>query len=167
MHSTEGPADTSSYYPNGQASYGYLYFSWCIEGVGVLVIGVLGISVNLAALILLLRVKRRHIFHYLLISLCIYDLLHLVLSIMCFSLPQLSTSYLQHVYFTTVQYFVPICRITLLGISFTTVALTVERYISLCTPYLRYTHDIKPMHYILPVLLFSTIFLPLLVWGGL
>ena len=53
---------------------------------------------------------------------------------------------------------IPLAQITLSGSSFTTVTLTIERYISLCAPYLRYTHGIKSVHYIIPVLVFSTFY---------
>merc|ERR1712227_1048126 len=90
-----------------------------IEGVGVASVGVLGLCVNLFAIWKLsfgLRNKERHAFHHLLLSLSICDLTHVLLTFTCFSLPQLSLS----------------CS------SFTTVALTVERYISICKPFLRY-----------------------------
>ena len=35
-------------------------------------------------------------------------------------------------------------------------ALTVERYLSLCVPFMRYRYNLRPIHYILSVLIFST-----------
>ena len=42
--------------------------------------------------------------------------------------------------------------------SLTTVALTVERYLSLCVPFLRYRYNLRPVHYIVSVLVFSAVY---------
>ena len=133
---------------------------WCwlprcifyIEGVGIITVGMIGLAINLMAIRLLLVTKHRHIFHNLLLSLTVYDFLQITLSIACFALPQLSTSYRNTVLIHTIPFLIPLAQITLSGSSFTTVALTVERYVSLCAPYLRYTYHIKPKHFIVPVL---------------
>ena len=144
--------------PTSKANpYAYLITStYYIEGVGISCVGIVGVMINVMAMILLLRIKRRHTFHNLLVSLTIYDLLQIILSIGCFALPQLSPSYRNHVFIHVVPFLIPFAQIALAGSSFTTVTLTIERYISLCAPYLRYTHGIKSFHYILPVLIFST-----------
>ena len=139
---------------------------WCwlprcifyIEGVGIITVGMIGLAINLMAIRLLLVTKHRHIFHNLLLSLTVYDFLQITLSIACFALPQLSTSYRNTVLIHTIPFLIPLAQITLSGSSFTTVALTVERYVSLCAPYLRYTYHIKPKHFIVPVLIFSTLY---------
>ena len=149
---TEGPPIT--YHP-------YAYIGICIyyiEGVGILCVGIIGIIINLLATRLLLRTKRRHTFHNLLLTLTLYDLLQIVFSIICFALPQLSLSYRNNIFIYVIPFMIPLAQITLSGSSFTTVTLTIERYISLCAPYLRYTHGIKTAHYIVPVLVFSTLY---------
>ena len=107
---------------------------------------------------LLLRTKRRHTFHNLLLTLTIYDLLQIIFSIICFALPQVSLGYRNNIFIYVIPFMIPLAQITLSGSSFTTVTLTIERYISLCAPYLRYTHGIKTIHYIIPVLVFSTVY---------
>ena len=140
--------------------------TWCwlplciyyIEGVGILAVGLVGLAINLMAMKLLVCAKQRHVFHNVLLSLTIYDILQISLSICCFALPQLSTSYRNNVLIHTIPFMIPLAQITLSGSSFTTVALTVERYISLCSPYLRYTYNIRASHFILPVIVFSTLY---------
>ena len=85
-------------------------------------------------------------------------LLQISLSIACFALPQLSPWYQDAVLIHSIPFLIPLAQMTLSGSSFTTVALTVERYISLCSPYLRYTYNIRAHHFILPVLVFSTLY---------
>ena len=140
-------------------SYAYIPISiYYIEGVGILCVGTIGIIINLLATRLLLRTKRRHTFHNLLLTLTIYDLLQIIFSIICFALPQLSLSYRHNIFIYVIPFMIPLAQITLSGSSFTTVTLTIERYISLCAPYLRYTHGIRSIHYIIPVLIFSTLY---------
>ena len=137
------------------------YIGVCIyyvEGVGILAVGVIGIIINLLAIRLLLRTKHRHTFHTLLITLTVYDLLQIGFSIICFALPQLSASYRNHIFIYIIPFMIPLAQISLSGSSFTTVTLTIERYISLCAPYLRYSHGIRSVHYVVPVLVFSALY---------
>ena len=124
-----------------------------IEGVGIICIGIIGIIINIFATRLLLRIKHRYIFHNLLLTLTIYDLLQIILSIPTFALPHLSPTYRNQIFIHVVPFLIPVAQITVSGSSYTTVTLTIERYISLCAPYLRYTYGIKAGHYILPVLI--------------
>ena len=150
-------SETSS--PHPHQAYAYIPISiYYIEGVGILCVGTIGIIINLLATRLLLRTKRRHTFHNLLLTLTIYDLLQIIFSIICFALPQLSLSYRNNIFIYVIPFMIPLAQITLSGSSFTTVTLTIERYISLCAPYLRYTHGIRSLHYIIPVLIFSTFY---------
>lgn len=132
-----------------------------IEGVGVASVGVLGLCVNLFAIWKLsfgLRNKERHAFHHLLLSLSICDLTHVLLTFTCFSLPQLSNAYRSKVLFYMLPFVIPLAQMSLSCSSFTTVALTVERYISICKPFLRYRFDIKSWYYIVIVVTFSVIY---------
>ena len=156
MNPAEPPAGVSF---NPVEYYAYIHLCiYYIEGVGIFCVGLIGIIINLLATRLLLRIKHRHTFHNLLLTLTIYDLMQIVFSIVCFALPQLSLSFRHNVFIYVIPFMIPLAQITLSGSSFTTVTLTIERYISLCAPYLRYTHGIKSVHYIIPVLVFSTFY---------
>ncbi len=131
-----------------------------IEGVAIAVVAAIGLGVNLFAIWRLscgLKKRERHSFHHLLLSLTICDLLHITFNVICFALPQLSMVY-RTAYLYAVPYLIPLAQMSLSCSSFTTVTLTVERYISLCWPYLRYRFDLKPRYYIMTVITFSVLY---------
>ena len=69
-------------------------FSYFIEGVTTLTVCCIGLVVNAAAIVMLLRQKNSgSIFLKLMISLATYDLIYVLLSSVCFSLPRLSPEF--------------------------------------------------------------------------
>ena len=109
-----------------------------VEGVALFSVGSIGLFINGAAIFLLGRQKPRRTFHVLLLTLAVFDLLHVSLSIFTFALPQLWPLYRNQALIFAIPYLIPLAQITLSSSSFSTVALTVERYISVCWPYLLY-----------------------------
>ena len=109
-----------------------------VEGVALFTVGSIGVFINGAAIFLLGRQKPRRTFHVLLLTLAVFDLLHVSLSIFTFALPQLWPLYRNQALIFAIPYLIPLAQITLSSSSFSTVALTVERYISVCWPYLLY-----------------------------
>ena len=64
----------------GGSGGGWCWLPRCIyyiEGVGILTVGLVGIAINLIAMKLLICAKQRHVFHNVLLSLTIYDLLQI------------------------------------------------------------------------------------------
>jgi hypothetical protein len=53
--------------------------------------------------------------------------LYLLLSVICFTMPALSSSYKQYFYIHILAYSVPLAQIALYGSCYSTVALTIER----------------------------------------
>jgi hypothetical protein len=132
-----------------------------IEGVGIASVASIGLGVNLFAMWRLsfgLKKRERHCFHHLLLSLTVCDLLHIILTVTCFALPHVSTEYRTRVMLYALPYLIPLAQMSLSCSSLTTVALTVERYISLCWPYLRYRFNIKAWYYIITVVTFSVLY---------
>jgi len=132
-----------------------------IEGVGIASVGAIGIGINLFAIWKLSFGQdkaERHCFHHLLLSLSICDLTHIIFNFICFALPHLSEAYRENVLLYTIPFLIPLAQMSLSCSSFTTVALTVERYISICWPFLRYRFEIKASYYIWSVVTFSVIY---------
>ena len=129
-----------------------------IEGIGILIVGSVGFFINLIAIIMIFRQRVFYKFHYLLISLAFYDILYVCLSLAWFSFPHVSVLYRDRFQIHLIPYLMPAAQITLSGSSFTTVALTVERFISVCKPYLTVRYNIRSRHFILPVLIFSLLY---------
>ena len=68
-------------------------------------------------------------FHSLMIFLAIWDLSFLVIAICFFALPELSRDYFNNFYLLMVPYGLPIGQILLTGSIYSTLALTVERWV--------------------------------------
>lgn len=84
-------------------------------------------AANFVAIFVLARQRVQRIFHMLMIFLSIWDLLYLIFSILCFSLPAISLAYKDFVFIHMIPYVIPLAQICLSGSCFTTVALTIER----------------------------------------
>jgi hypothetical protein len=70
------------------------FISYYIEGVTNLTVCCIGLIINAAAIVMLLRQKNSgSIFLKLMISLATYDLIYVLLSSICFSLPRLSIEF--------------------------------------------------------------------------
>ena len=74
----------------------------------------------------------------LLLTLAVFDLLYVLLALATFALPHLSSAYRNEALIFAIPYLIPLAQITICSSSLSTVALTVERYISVCWPYFLY-----------------------------
>ncbi len=109
----------------------------------------------------------------------LWDALYLLLSIICFSLPELSVRYRDHIFVHLLPYAIPMAQMCLFGSCYSTVALTIERYLTLnitvrfrtislkflasryiavCVPFFRLRHNIKARLYVLPILVAAPLY---------
>lgn len=70
----------------------------------------------------------------LLVVLAVVDTLHLVSSLLTFSLPRLSLQFCRSSYLLTVPLSLPLAQTSLVMSVYITISLTVERYMSVCQP---------------------------------
>ena len=106
-------------------------FEFLVEGVMLLTVACIGMLGNMVALLLFAN-KKYHIFYRLvgrganctnyltynrlMLSLCLYDLIYLMASMMIFSLPLLMPSLVMSISFTySVPYLLPIAHIAMTG----------------------------------------------------
>ncbi|XP_059096177.1 G-protein coupled receptor daf-37-like isoform X2 [Tigriopus californicus] len=126
-----------------------------IEGLGILTIGSLGLFINVFALYILFKKQVMRNFHLLMCSLAVYDFFHLVLDILCFALPQFSENYRNGILLHAIPFLIPITQIMLTASCYTTVAITIERFLSIRMPFFIQKHNIKAKVFVIPVLILA------------
>ena len=105
--------------------------------------------INLFAVLRLSKgIKRseKHCFHHLLLSLSICDFTHIILNIICFSLPQLSLTYRSNHLLYAIPFLIPLAQMSLSASSLTTVVSNNNVYL-ICNTSLdrrKDTHQQKP-----------------------
>ena len=123
------------------------------EGVSISVIGILGLFGNLIALIVLSRPNLRDVFHQLLFAVASFDLMYIIVGGFNYTFKAFRANSDVYVYLYP-HIIHPFTHIAATGVIFMTVAITIERYLGLCHPFLPPTSR-KAWYYVLPVVIFS------------
>ena len=107
----------------------FFRFRFYIKGVIGLSIALMGILINVFGIIFLARRKTLALFHKLIISLAIWDISVLIMITGCYILPTLSIKYYQNIFNPYYPYGLPIVQISVTGSIYSTLFLTIERYV--------------------------------------
>ena len=92
-------------------------------------------------------------------SLAAFDLLFITTCIPIFCIPQFSETYAKSEYFNySFPYVIPIAQMAMTGSIYITMALTIERYVSVCHPFYRVAHPWSAKNIVLPITAFSIIY---------
>ena len=134
--------------------------SLIFEGVVLSIIGFLGLLGNVAAISYFGNAKRRRqTFYGLMLVLAILDLILIVSCFFVFSLPTISERYkTSSVWHYTVMWVLPIAQICFTGNTYLTVAVSVERYLTICRPLYHRAHSWKAKFFYIPILSFSIVY---------
>ena len=125
----------------------------------VMVSGVLGIIGNILLIKLFMYSEVKLNFHKLMITLAIYDTINVSLCILVFSIPELFEAYISSgVYAYVVPKAIPMIQVALTGSVYCTVAISLERYLTVCHPFYVTTKRWSEKRYIIPIILFSILY---------
>ena len=99
-------------------------------------IGCFGIVGNVLSIFVFMGKKFQKSFHILLTCLAMVDLVYIKMSILMFSVPQIApyTSNMEQ-YLRMITLLLPLAHISLTGSIYFTLAITIERYLTVCHPF--------------------------------
>ncbi|XP_023341605.1 FMRFamide receptor [Eurytemora carolleeae] len=88
-----------------------------------------------------------------------FDLLYLIASLLLFSVPLIWNAAPSHPAFTkSIPFILPTAHIGMTGSIYLTISLAVERYITVCHPFFKLSHNWPAWVYVLPIVVFSSVF---------
>jgi len=125
-------SDENIHDPNGAR-----FYQFAIEGIAQSIVGLLGLIGNVTSIIVLFRkdMELKRDFMHILVTLICFDILCIVFNLMIFGFPRLWESYEQKVWPYIIPTVLPLAQIALTGSIYSTLALAIERYISVCHPH--------------------------------
>ena len=126
------------------------------EVVLLTIVGIAGMVGNTAAIILFSRLRNQLKFHRLMMMLSTFDGLYILLSIVLFALPVISTTYMTSgAHYYVLPRALPVAQIALTGSIYSTLAITIERYLIVCHPFFTVSHKWSAKRYIIPIVAFT------------
>ena len=130
------------------------------EVVLMIIVGVFGLIGNTMSIIMFSRLKKKQLkFHRLMILLGIFDTAYILLNIMVFVVPGISEEYKKQGYhYLFAPTVMPITQIALTGSVYCTIAISIERYLTVCHPFYTASKNWSAKRYIFPIVLFSVIY---------
>ena len=123
-------------------------------------IGVFGILGNLSTITMFLRMGSNQLkFHRLMVLLAIFDITYIILNIWMFVVPGLSKPYHNLGYeYLFAPITMPLTQICLTGSVYCTMAISMERYLTVCHPFYTASTKWSAKRYIIPILFISVIY---------
>ena len=130
-----------------------------LQVVLILVIGFFGVCGNIGAIHRFSRLKRATKFHHLMMLISMYDLLCISMIVSIFSIPHISDAYKASAFYNYfAQIALSLTQVALTGSIYTTLAITIERYLIVCHPFYVVSQDWTSKMYILPIAIFSILY---------
>ena len=98
-------------------------------------VGVIGIVGNIAGIIIFSNLEKPLKFHWLMITLFIFDTILILSAFIIFSLPELSSGYKDSAHMYVGPKVLPFLQIAMTGALYCQIAMTIERYLVVCHPF--------------------------------
>lgn len=131
-----------------------------VEGMVMLIVGAVGVILNIISVFYFAKLKHQRTFHHLLLILAVVDTVHLVSSSITFSIPFLSESFSNNLWKYLVPYTLALAQTSMTASVYMTLSLTIERYFSVVCPFMHFRKKWMKSTFLLsfPSLLFSLVF---------
>ena len=130
-----------------------------VEGVFLLIIGTFGIIGNVSAIVVFTRQNLQKSFYALMLSLAAFDLVYIITSILCYGIPPLSPEYKESaIYNYSFAWIRSLTKIAMTGSIYFTMAITIERYITVCHPFYRVSHSWPTKKLVLLLVAFAILY---------
>jgi len=133
--------------------------AFIVEGISLLIVGLIGILGNVSAILVFSRQSVQKNFHALMVSLSAFDLLYILGMILVFSIKELNNDYIvSGVYYYLLPWVLPFIQIGMTGSIYFTMAITVERYVTVCHPFYRVSHSWPAKVLVIPIVAFAVLY---------
>ena len=121
------------------------------------IVCIAGLCGNIAAIFDFCQPRRtQKNFYILMLHLAIFDVMYITLSIFLFILPQISDAYKHNgPWHYLIPWGIPIGQILLTGSVYFTVAITVERYLTVCKPFYMFSRDWNVWPIVIGIIVFA------------
>ena len=129
-----------------------------VEGVFLLIIGTFGIIGNISAIVVFIQKKQKS-FYGLMLSLAAFDLIFITALIFTHGIPQLSPEFKDTFQFNWNLIWVRgLGHIAMTGSIYFTMAITIERYVTVCHPFYRVSHSWPTKRLVLFLVAFTILY---------
>ena len=128
------------------------------HGILLIVIGIIGVVGNISGIIHFIKLERPLKFHWLMMTLFIFDTVFVLTAFIIFALPTLSSSYVQHLHKWVGPKVLPFLQMAMTGSLYCQIAFTIERYLVVCHPFYIVAKEWSVKRYIIPLVGFSILY---------
>jgi len=135
------------------------YFEFFVEGILLVIVASFGIVGSVCSFVVFSTQAVHKTFHNLLLLLSVFDMVYLLTAVPLFSVPQLfSSPAINHLVVLSLPHLLPVAHIGMVGSIFSTLALSVERYLAVVHPFTVYRQKFSSRHFVVPVVVYSIVF---------
>ena len=116
--------------------------------------GLLGLVGNITAIGMFVTMKKQLNFHRLMVMLLVFDTMLVFVNMLLFVTPYLSSRFKNQILAYIQPVAIPFAQISMTGSIYSTLAISIERYMIACKPFYMNSHKWSVKRYIIPIAVF-------------